>query len=174
MLRRHIVTPAVVLAKTLAVTLATVMVLTGCNQDTTTETSVDRATADSANATSKDFGDYVVHFNAITTDRLEPEVARTYDIARSKNRALVNISIIRKVEGTIGQPVAGKVEISANNLTGQVKNLTLRRIQEGEAIYYIGDVPVADGETLVFNLGVTPEDTTRKFAVRFSRQFFSN
>ncbi len=170
MFRRHSVSPAVALA----VALATAMVLSGCNQDTATDASVGRTTADSANATSEDFGDYVVHFNAITTDQLQPEVARTHNIARSKNRAMVNISIIRKVEGSIGQPVDGKVEISATNLTGQAKNLTLRRIQEGEAIYYIGDVSVANSETLVFNLSVTPEDTTKKLTVRFSRQFFSN
>lgn len=182
MLRQHFVSlavslvmhPTMKLAMTLAITLVATIALTGCNQDTATDTSNGRSTAESANATSKDFGDYVVHFNAITTDQLQPEVARTYDIARSKNRAMLNISIIRKVDGTIGQSVAGDVEISANNLTGQVKNLTLRRIREGEAIYYIGDVPVADAETLIFNLSVMPEGTTKQFTVRFSRQFFSN
>jgi len=35
---------------------------------------------------SKDFGEYVVHFNALATDVLPPQVAREYRITRSRNR----------------------------------------------------------------------------------------
>ncbi len=155
-------------------TLATALVLTGCDQDTGTQTTNRGPAAEPPDVTMKDFGDYVVHFNAMSTDHLQPEVARTYSIARSKNRAMLNISIIKKAENTIGQSVTGEVQLAANNLTGQVKNLTLRQIQEGDAIYYIGDVPVANAETLVFNLSVIPEGETDTYSVRFSRQFFSD
>ncbi len=158
----------------LSATLATAIVLTGCNQDTGPLASVDEPAAEPSDVTLKDFGDYVVHFNAISTDQLQPEVARTYNIVRSKNRAMLNISIIKKVAGSIGQSVSGDVQLSVNNLTGQVKNMTLRRIQEGDAIYYIGDVPVANAETLIFNFSVVPENETNRHAVRFSRQFFVN
>jgi len=35
---------------------------------------------------SQDFGDYVVHFNALNTNHLPPTVTREYGIKRSKNR----------------------------------------------------------------------------------------
>jgi len=114
-----------------------------------------------------------VHFNAISTDQLQPEVARNYNILRSKNRAMLNVSIVKKTDGTIGQSVSGDVSLTTNNLTGQVKNLVLRRIQEVDAIYYIGDIQVANAETLIFNLSVKPEGETNSYQVRFSRQFFS-
>jgi hypothetical protein len=41
---------------------------------------------------SKDFGEYVVHFNALATDLLPPQVAREYRITRSRNRGMVNIT----------------------------------------------------------------------------------
>lgn len=44
----------------------------------------------------KNFGDYTVHFSAFTTDILTPEVAKSYRIPRSKNRALLNISVLKK------------------------------------------------------------------------------
>ena len=59
----------------------------------------------------KDFGDYVVHFNALSTAELPAEVARGYNITRSKNRAMLNVSIIRKEQGTIGRPVTGSVSL---------------------------------------------------------------
>ncbi len=125
-----------------------------------------------ADATSKDFGDYVVHFNALATDQLTPEVARQYGIVRSRNRAMLNVSIIRKIEGTTGQSVPGKVTATARNLTGQLKNLSLREVKSGGAVYYIGDVPVANGETLFFTVEVTPANESETYSLEFSQQFY--
>lgn len=147
--------------------------LAGCGQDNRVQTADGGPPAEPADVSSKDFGDYVVHFNALTTDQLQPQVARTYNIVRSPNRAMLNVSIIRKVEGAIGVSVPGSVSVSAVNLTGQLKNLAVRQIQEGDAIYYIGDIPVASDETLVFNIDVTPINETSRFSVRFSRTFFA-
>jgi len=163
--------------QTLRVTLASLaiaLVLTACSDEQTIQTSTSGPPAEPENASMKDFGDYVLHFNAISTDQLQPEVARAYNITRSKNRAMLNVSIIRKEEGTIGKSVAGSVSATANNLTGQLKNLTLRQITEGDAIYYIGDVAVASRETLVFNIDATPINETSRFSVRFQRQFFAD
>ncbi len=86
---------------------------------------------------------------------------------------MLNVSIIRKEEGTIGQSVPGSVSASATNLTGQLKNLRVREVKEGGAVYYIGDVAVADRETLVFNIDVTPMNETSRFSMRFTRKFYA-
>jgi len=125
-------------------------------------------------ATSKDFGDYVLHFNAQRTDRLTPEVASTYDIVRSKNRAMLNVSIIKKDDASPGIPVSGAVSATAANLTGQLKNMTLKEIREGSAIYYIGETQVAHSETLIFSIDATPINESSRFSVRFQKQFFAD
>ena len=153
--------------------LATLIVFSGCGQNPGSQAGGTPPSAEAAEISSKKFGDYVLHFNAISTDQLQPEVARAYNIARSKSRAMLNISIIKTADKGIGSSVPGTVTVSAANLTGQIKNLTLRQIQEGDAIYYIGDVAVANGETLVFDIRATPANETTPFTVRFSRQFFS-
>ncbi len=130
--------------------------------------------AEPPNATSKDFGTYVLHFNALRTSDLTPEVARTYDIVRSPNRAMLNVSVLKKVEGAPAVPVSAEVRAEAVNLNQQMKNLSLRQIREGEAIYYIGDVSVANDETLVFTVHATPESENRQLSVRFTREFFAN
>ena len=127
--------------------------------------------AQPAGATSADIGDHVVHFNALATDQLPSEVARVYNIVRSKNRALLNVSIIRDADG---RSVAGDVTVKTVNLTGQLKNVTMRRIDEGDAIYYIGETPVANRETLVFDISVKPEGTANTSEVRFRRQFYTD
>ncbi len=127
--------------------------------------------AQPAGATSADIGDHVVHFNALATDQLPPEVARAYNIVRSKNRAMLNVSIIRNEDGS---SVPAEVSVNTVNLTGQLKNVTMRRIDEGDAIYYIGETPVANRETLVFDISVQPEGATAASEVRFQRQFYSD
>ncbi len=122
--------------------------------------------------TSKDFGDYVVHFAALTTDQLTVEIAQRYGIVRSKNRAMLNVNILKKEEGTIGTPVAGEVSVFANNLTGQLKNITVRELRDGEAIYYIGECGITNRETLIFTIDVTPINEANPLSVRYMKQFF--
>jgi hypothetical protein len=125
-----------------------------------------------ATESSKDFGEYVVFFNALKTDQLTPEIARQYGIVRSKNRAMLNVSIHRKLENGQTEAVTGAVAASAINLTGQLKTMTLREIREDRAIYYIGELAVTDSEVLVYTLDVTPGNEPSRFTVRFKKQFF--
>ncbi len=127
--------------------------------------------AQPAGATMADIGDHVIHFSAQTTDQLQPEVARAYDIVRSKNRAMLNVSVLRASDS---QSVTADVTVKTVNLTGQLKNITMRRINEQEAIYYIGEVPIANRETLIFDISVTPEGEDSSSMVRFKRQFYTD
>jgi hypothetical protein len=127
--------------------------------------------AQPAGATSTDIGDHVVHFSAQSTDQLPPEVARAYNIVRSKNRAMLNVSVL---EEATSKPVAAAVTVKTVNLTGQLKSVTMREINEQDAIYYIGEVPVANRETLIFDISVMPDGSDESSDVRFKRQFFTD
>jgi len=130
--------------------------------------------AQPAGATSADIGNHVVHFSAQSTDQLPPAIAREYNIVRSKNRAMLNVSVLRKPDNT---PVRADVSVNTVNLTGQLKNVTMRKIEEpGDiiAIYYIGDTTVANREILVFDISVKPDGEESISQVRFKRQFYSD
>jgi hypothetical protein len=140
--------------------------------------SADIPEAQPAGATSADIGNHVVHFSAQSTDQLPPAVAREYNIVRSKNRAMLNVSVLRKSDNL---PVAAEVTVNTVNLTGQLKNITMREIREGRedsdevvAIYYIGDTTVANREILVFDISIKPAGEEKTAAVRFKRQFYSD
>ncbi len=154
--------------------LATLALLAGCQPGPSDAPATSAPRAAPSTETSKDFGAYVVHFNALSTDQLTAEVARSYGIVRSPNRAMLNISIIKKAPGTTGSSVAGTVTASASNLTGQLKQINVREIQEGDAIYYIGEVTVSNEETLTFSADIAPESSAESFAVEFRKQFFTD
>jgi Domain of unknown function (DUF4426) len=72
-----------------------------------------------------------------------------------------------------GKPVDADVKVNAANLNGQLKDLEVRRIDEGDAIYYIGEVSIGGAEILVFDIAVTPAGMQAPLTVKFKREFFS-
>ena len=115
---------------------------------------------------------YVIHHNALSTEMLTPEVAKAYGIKRSKQRGLLNIAVIKDVPGTQGQPVTAEISVRATNLIGQAKAIQLREVREGEAIYYIGDFPIANREKITFRLKVKPTGSTREYSAELTQEFF--
>jgi hypothetical protein len=125
-----------------------------------------------ATESSKDFGEYVLYFNALNTDQLSPEIAREYGIVRSKSRAMLNVSMRRKLENGSTEAVTGAVSASAINLNGQLMTMTLREIREETAIYYVGELGITNGEVLIYTVDATPSNEASRFTVRFKKQFF--
>jgi hypothetical protein len=127
--------------------------------------------AEPAEASSIDIGDYIVHFSAQLTDQLPPEVAQLYNIVRSKNRVMLNVSVIEEASGN---GVPADVIVKTVNLTGQLKSINMRKLEEQEAIYYVGETPIANRETLVFDITVGVEGVDEPAKMRFKRQFFTD
>ena len=122
----------------------------------------------------KDFGPYVIHYNAFRSDTLEPEVAKAYNLMRRNNRVILNIAILKKVMNTTGTPTNAKVTGHASNLTGQLKKLEFREINEGTAIYYLAETKFSDGEFLKFNLRINIEGEEHAARLKFDKRFFTN
>jgi len=131
--------------------------------------SMQTATAERSEA----FGDYQIHYNALTTDLIEPSVARAYGIIRSKNRALVNVAVLRRVMGMATQPVKAAVSAEAVNLNAQLRTIDMRELNDSGAIYYIGELPVDHNETLSFEITVTPEGESSSHTTTFKQQFYT-
>ena len=128
-------------------------------------------TAEPAEATSADIGEHTVHFSAQSTADLPQDVARAYGISRTKNSAMVTVSILNKGDQ---KSVPGDISVNAVNLTGQLKNVKMRRIDEQDAIYYIGTTNVDNRETLIFEIDVAPDGVDTSSSLRFKRQFYTD
>ncbi len=123
---------------------------------------------------SESFGEYEVHYNALTTDLIDPSVARAYGIIRSKNRALINVAVLRRVMGVATQPVTATVKTRAVNLNSQLKSVDMRELNDAGAIYYIGEMPVDHNETLEFTIEVTPQGEASTHTTSFKQQFYTD
>jgi len=122
----------------------------------------------------QEFGDYIVHYNALSSSLITPEVAKAYGIRRSDSRALMNISVLKNAEGQTAKAVKAKVTASGRNLTGQTRNVEMREIDDGDgAIYYIGELSVRNMETFDFTVMVSVEGQSEPFKVKFRQQFYT-
>jgi hypothetical protein len=123
---------------------------------------------------SQDFGDYVVHYNALNTNFIPPQVAQGYGIKRSSSRALLNLTVLKKVMDNPGTPVSAKVTASGTNLTGQRRDIETRELKDSEgAIYYIGEFPIHNLETYNFKVEVDIEGEDEPLVVKFRQQFYT-
>ena len=101
------------------------------------------ATASALAEQKKLIAGHEVHYIVLPTTFLQADIARQYGIARSKDRALVNISILDPdgVPTTV-QTVAG----TTRNLLGQIQPLRFKLVQEQDAVYYLAELKHSDEE----------------------------
>ena len=129
----------------------------------------------SVNDSDGDFGDYVVHVNAMITSGLTPDVAKSYEITRSENTALVNLVVLKKsVEAGQDTPTRATVDLTAANLTGQLKPVALREIEEGASIYYIGEVKYINEEWRFCEVHFRPEGAQQTYNFKLKHQLYTN
>ena len=122
----------------------------------------------------QEFGDYVIHYSAMNTSVLTPEVAKAYGIRRSNSRGLINITVLKNAGEGSTTAVKATVSATGRNLTGQTRNVEVREIDEGDgAVYYIGEISVRNMETFDFTVEVTPEGNNNPYTVKFRQQFYT-
>jgi hypothetical protein len=123
---------------------------------------------------SQDFGDFTVHYNAMRSSMISPEIAKVYGIRRSDSRGLINISVLKNATDNSTSAVKARLTASGRNLTGQTRNVEMREINEGDgAIYYLGELSVRNMETFDFTIVVLPEGQDKPFNVKFRQQFYT-
>lgn len=112
-------------------------------------------------------GNWDVHYLAFPSTFVTAKVAKNYDIQRSNYLGLVNISVL---DSDTKQAQSVKVTITARNLLGNTRELTVREITEQDAIYYIAEVPHRNEETYRFT--ATIDDGNSQQILKFEQKFY--
>lgn len=118
-------------------------------------------------------GDYEIHYNAFNSTFVQPNIAKNLDIQRSKRRALLNVSVL-KIEGDKKVPVTAHVTGEASNLAGQVQKMSFKKIDEGDAIYYLGQFGFTNRQVFRIKFDVQPDPNNPAFTIKFEQQFYED
>jgi hypothetical protein len=110
-----------------------------------------------------------VHYIALGSTFLTPEIAKAYNIERSRYKGLVNISVLdNTVEGNPAKTVV--ITGKARNDVGQIKSLDFAEVKEGSAVYYLAQVNYTNEETIYFDINIT--DKGKKHNLKFTQKFY--
>lgn len=125
---------------------------------------------------SERFDSYELHFSVVNTTFLDPEVASQYGIVRGKRRGIVNIAVREHVKGRAD----AEATTLPMELTGRTWDLIAEQplefieINEGSAVYYIGEFRFINREWRWFELSFRPQGAERTYTHRFKRQLYIN
>lgn len=111
-------------------------------------------------------GDLDIHYIVFNSSFMQPEVAAATGLERSKDVAVLNVSLVRNGKGEKGQ-VSGTL----TNLLGQSKQLTFKEIDETTAVYYLSQFPIDSRETLRFDIKVTDAEQ-KQHQIKFNQEVF--
>lgn len=117
----------------------------------------------------KKLGNLDVHYIAINSTFLTPDIATAYNITRSKINALVNISVL---DNTLkGKPAkTANIFGTATNLLGQSKTLEFVEVKEGNAIYYLAELNFSNEEIFRFDIKIRTDDSNE--TLKFQHKFY--
>lgn len=116
-------------------------------------------------------GNAVVHYAAMSTQDLSPEMARQYGIRQGSKHGMLLLNLQREVGGK-SIPVRGTATGTARNLLGDTQTLTLRPAGADSTQDLIAEFDFSHLEFLIFDIDVRPEGSTRPLKVHFQQQFF--
>lgn len=112
---------------------------------------------------------FVVHYSAINTNALPPDVAERLGVKRRASHALILLSPRREASD---EPAAAVASGTVRRLTGQRQDLAWRAVASGAQQDLIAEFEILDGERLAFDISVKPEGASYPLVVRFNQQFY--
>lgn len=114
-------------------------------------------------------GNWDIHYIAFNSTFLQPDIAKSYNIVRSKYNGVINISVLNTDKDNAAQRV--HIKATAKNLIGQNKTIKFKQITEGKSIYYIAQISYSDRETFRFEVTVTQGN--RSETIKFQQEFYA-
>lgn len=117
-------------------------------------------------------GNYVIHYSAIGTRFLTPEVAEDYGIQRSAGLGLVNVSVREyRDDGTV-RPVNAEVKGQVGLLEKAPDTLDFRTVRDDGAVYQLATFRLEHDAPMHFSLKVRADRNAEPDTVSFIQRFY--
>ena len=118
------------------------------------------------------YGDYEIHYIAFSSELLQPETAQQYELERARNRAVLNISVLKTAASGANTAINAAVRGSFTNLAQQKQTLDFKRVTEGKAIYDLASLRYTNREILRFDIEFQPDASQPVRKLTFNQQLY--
>ena len=109
------------------------------------------------------FGDTTVYYNAFPSTFLTPDIAREFEVTRSKTNGVLNITLNKG-----GKNIAANVQGTVQTGDAKPTPLTFRQVGKNGEINYLAQFPVAGPQTFTFKVDVKAGGATSE-TIQFSQ-----
>lgn len=120
---------------------------------------------------SQRFDQYEIFYSTFNTSFLQPKVAKAYGVVRGKDKALINIAVVETLADGTKQNVNADVTALISDLIHKTE-IELTRVQEQNAIYYIGPFDIQHKLDMYFTLQVKPESSKKTYTVSLKKRLY--
>lgn len=120
------------------------------------------------------FGPYELHYSLVNTTFLEPRVAATYGITRSKKRAILNLAVREQQPGGGDEARTMQLKGRTWDLIQNGHELEFQEIREGPAIYYIAEFKFLNEEWRHFEVHFRPEGADQTYTFKLKQQLYTD
>jgi hypothetical protein len=113
-------------------------------------------------------GNWDIHYIAFPSSFIQPEIAKQYQLQRSKYLAVINISVLDNKDNDKAQNAY--VSGMAKNLLGQRTKVDFVKVTEGEATYYLAQLKYDNEE--IYNFEIDVQQGNKTETIKFSQKFY--
>lgn len=113
------------------------------------------ATVNAQDNTSYEMQDHIVYYNVFNSSLIPADVAKVYNLVRSRDRVYVNIALVKK---SGGNGIPAKLSGIYRNLMQQQQPLKFIEIKEATATYYLAPIRFNNEEILHIDIDISSLD----------------
>lgn len=117
-------------------------------------------------------GNYIVHYVALPSTSITPEVAQHFGIQRSGGLSLLVLNAQLETAPGKTTSLSATATGTVTSLIGHVQPLSLKPAREGDVHYVIAQFQAVDQEILKFDLQITPNGASKPIPLKFQQQFY--
>lgn len=126
------------------------------------------------NPTSQRFDEFEIYHSIFNTSFLDPKIAQSYDIIRSKQLGLVNVAVRKFREDGSSTAVPALVKVSVSDLMKSTA-IEMREIRETDAaIYYIGSFRIDNKQKQFFRFEVRPDPNRPAYKFEIDKVLYTD
>jgi hypothetical protein len=116
-------------------------------------------------------GDIRVYASATLNSQLNPDIADKHGITPSNSRVLLHV-VVRNGEPGKDKTLPAKISAVGVRKNGERSNITMQIAQEGEDVYYLGEINISGNEAINFEI-ISEIENQKPLRMTFFQEFFS-
>lgn len=124
-----------------------------------------------AQETVKKIEGFEVHYSVFNSSFVSEKVAKAYGLVRGKDKAIVNIAILKKQSDGSMKNIEAKVTGYHSDLIHK-KTLSFKKIQEEHAIYYLAQVAFNHKEKIYFKIDAAVDGRATPIHLDFQKTLY--